>query len=418
LTPYGGYEPAPNATEPCPFVCDPVELNCLLTDKMKKGEIEACFALGCKFCPPHTFRKDHKCVACGEVCDRCLNEKECIKCLPGYSFYEGKCYKCNKKGVCGEGEYMDGCECRDCKTKFEHCLACNNEQCIVCKAPLVLSENKTSCVPCFGKDCRRPHPRIHRNDPDCPPPPCPTCGDDPEDPEDPENPDEPEPTCKDKYGPNVTVAGGVPHFDPFCVKIDKDCYCEECMCGYEINGENHTCVQIPESKIEPKECPPHQKWNGCKCRDICMCGEKEDGTCNPEPTAIEGCEKITCEQTCEQCLCGYYKNGSICSVCEVNSTIPECNRADCPCEGPNCECKKENGCCSKESEYFNPVTNDCEPCPCPKCIAFENTTKCLVCLDGTIPIDGNCMRALSLSRSSTTGVSVLVAVVMVLVMLI
>jgi len=412
LTPYGGYEPAPNGTEPCPFVCDPVELNCLLTEKMKKGETEACFALGCKFCPPHTFRKDHKCEKCAEGCDRCLNENECIKCLPGYSYFEGKCYKCNKNGVCGEGEYMDGCECKECKKKYPHCAACNNEQCIVCEPRFVLAENKTSCVPCRGKNCKRPTPEPKPKDDDCPDP----CIDEPCPPPPPTPTPEKNETC-DKPE-HITVSNGEEHFDPACKERDPQCYCVKCYCGYELDKyNNHTCVKIKEEDLEPHDCPPTQKWDGCECKDPCLCGEKEDGTCNPEPKAIEGCLEVTCQQTCKRCMCGFFKNGTICSKCEVNSTIAECNRPDCPCEGPNCPCKEENGCCP-DGFFYNTTTLKCGPCSCPKCIEFENSTKCVVCLDGTIPLDGNCNRIVSLSRSSTTGVSVLVAVVMVIVMLI
>jgi len=450
LTPYGGYEPAPNGTEPCPFVCDPVELNCLLTNKMKRGEVEACFALGCKFCPPHTFRKNHKCVKCAEGCDICLNEKECTRCLPGYSYYMGQCFKCNENGTCGEGEYMDSCECKSCKDKFPNCAACDKDQCIVCKPRFTLAPNKTACIPCIGKNCLKPH-HPEPEDPECPTPctetnPCP----------DPDIPIIPNKTCE--LPPNITISNGEAHFDPACAVIGNDCYCVECKCGYKIGGHNHTCIPIPEDEREPVECPEGEKWNGCACIKVCECGEKEDGTCVEKPQAIDGCTVVNCKHECEGCECHYFRNGTICSPCPENSTLSECNRPlkecplptppgnitnECPCHqysnGLNCticevnstnpECNRpecpdpekcdihDPKCCNKD-EYFNETDLICHKCECPECVYFENGTKCLVCEDGTIPLDGSCIRALSLARSSTIGVSVVVAIVMIIAVLI
>jgi len=413
LTPYGGYEPAPNGTEPCPFVCDPVELNCFLTDKMKKGEEEACFARGCKICPPHTYPKDHKCVVCGEGCDNCVNDKECLKCLPGYIYHNGKCEKCNKDGTCGEGEYKEGCGCKDCKKKFPHCLACNIEQCIVCEENFIISHNKTTCEPCTKAKCPKP-----------------------------------EPICKNSSAPFSRV-GDEMKFDPMCKRKDNECYCVECACGYELSPVTHTCVEIPEERRLAlccdsddgccTQCAEGSELVGCECIKKCRCGVADDGVCREEKlTAVDNCLILDCLNNCTKCLDGYHLvNGKCekcmdnCSECPTNTTCSKCsngyylNETTLVCD----KCKECSGVCDKtgavclscaDGQYLNEITGKCEYCAgeCHKCVSEKGVVYCTLCEDGTVPINGTCgARSLSFSRSGTSGVSILVAVAMILAIL-
>jgi len=426
LNPYGGYEPAPNATEPCPFVCDPVELNCLLTDKMKRGEVDACFALGCKYCPPHTFRQDHKCVPCGEGCDKCLNEKECIKCKAGYSYYLGKCYKCNKNGTCGEGEYMDDCTCKSCYKKFEHCVACDKEQCIKCKPYFTLAQNKTKCVPCTGKECLpKPLPNEPPKHPDCEKdcPPCP-----PE--EIPEEPEKPK-GCEKKL-PYVRV-GDEYIVDVNCEERDEECYCTKCPCNYKLDESTHLCKKLTAEEIDSKVYDIEKFLNGnCEPKQ-CVCGRNADDTCY-EPKAQKGCKIVNCKEQCDECLEGYFLNGTKCDECKEDH-CGKCNGEKCldcvngyylngtkctQCEKEHC-CKCEEGVCLECCEGFYKNGTECTSCKtldCKQCIEDDGKEVCTLCMDDSTPVDGVCRRALSLSRSGANEVSIIVAVAMLLVILI
>ncbi|EKE42052.1 CXXC-rich protein [Entamoeba nuttalli P19] len=448
LNPFYGYEPAPNGTDPCPFVCDPVELNCLLTEKMKRGEVDACFSLGCKYCPPHTFRRHHKCIKCAVGCAHCLNEKECIKCLPGYSYYMGECFQCNKNGTCGEGEYMEGCTCTSCEKKFPHCSACDKDQCIDCEPHFILSENKTSCVPCTKKTCPPPPPPPCRGK-DCERPHHPDCdGDDcpkPEPTPDPTpDPDVPVPQECNATA-NFSRIGDSYVFDPMCVKKDADCYCTECACGYELSITNHTCVEVSEEKklnlccnTEDgccTSCQPGYKLNGCKCVKDCKCGENDDGTCK-EIVGIENCKTVGCDNICQECLEGYYLNGTTCDKCMDNCTHCKNNNTCTQCQEGYylnettllCDrCKNCSGICDSTGlvcescapgQYLNETTGECESCiGCERCVVNDNVVYCTLCADGSVPVDGYCAKSTTFARSGVNGISVILAMVMMIALI-
>lgn len=414
LNPFAGYEPAPNASDPCPFVCDPAELNCVVTSKMKAGVTDVCYSLGCKICPPHSFRKDHKCVSCGNGCDKCLNEKQCIKCKPGFSYYMGKCYECNKNGTCGDGEYMEGCTCKNCNKKFEHCAACDKDQCIVCADGFHLSENKTVCVPCTKKTCPPPKPKCRG----------PRCGvidecDEKEKCPPPEDePVVPQPEEKKCKAPkHFTKVGDEYVFNPYCAVVNNEtCYCDKCECQYVLN-DKHICV------FQPITCPGDKviDYDMCTCREKeCKCGRNETtGQCienGPAPhqhmEMLDNCtyvctseytwngtECIRCNPDCLNCIKD--GNGTTCIECKEgyiwNETLKECVTCDTP---STCGCK--------QGEYLNGTK--CESCPCKECVFEYDKVYCTLCEDDTVPIDGECPKSISKMSSGSSRVSVMVAV--------
>ena len=458
MNPFAGYEPAPNGTNPCPFVCDPAALNCVVTDKMKRGEVDVCFSLGCKYCPPHTFRRNFKCEQCGEGCSNCLNEKECLKCLPGYVYYKGQCYKKQCDGVCGEGEFMANCTCNDCKTKFKHCAACNGEECVVCDDRFYLADNRTACLPCtkskcplkkcIGDDCEPP------KDPECPP--CPDgeceeekCTEGVDCPSDcKEGPDCPTPTkciegvnCPgDECPSNRSRIGDEYVFDPNCLEHDKECYCTKCKCDYRLN-KDHKCEEVPDEQKKGKccevedgcclECKAGFKRENCTCvprEDPCECGETRDAQGNCPPKAyIEYCKIVNCKKECEVCIDGYFVvNKTKCEPCKegckkcdeekciecpegqhLNKTTGHCENCTLGCTG---KCDETGEVCEscKEGEYLNETTGKCESCEnCNTCIVNNGTVYCTECIDGSVPLDGICSKQVTFSRSGSKGVVVL-----------
>ncbi|KAL7717554.1 TNFR-Cys domain-containing protein [Entamoeba marina] len=411
LNPYGGYEPAPNGTEPCPFVCDPVELNCLITEEMKSGKIDACFSLGCKYCPPHTFRRNHKCVECGDGCSHCLSETECIQCLPGYSYYMGKCYECNANGTCGEGQFMNNCKCTNCTTKFAHCAACDKEQCIECAPHFTLNENRTTCIPCTKKLC--PHEQHEITD----------CEEEPEIVEEP---------CK----ANFSRIGDEFFFDPLCVEHDKNCYCTKCICGAVLNNR-HICEEVPQEKRIDLccnaedgcclSCPTGYVLDKCQCTKTCECGEPDsEGNC-AQKSFIENCKTVTCDNECEKCLDGYYLvNNTSCEACVGNCT--HCNSSDscvecadgfhlnetsglCVTCLSNCtgNCDSTGLVCEScaPGQYLNETTGECQTCTnCQQCVVNEDVVYCTVCNDGSTPVNGVCAKSTTFSRSYATSTHV------------
>lgn len=408
LNPFTGYEPLPNATDPCPFVCDPKELNCEVTEKMKVGEEDVCHPLGCRKCPKGTVRIGHKCVKCPKGCKNCLDEKQCIQCEEGKVYYKGECLDCSDEGVCGEGEYKEKCKCKKCSDKYKHCETCDDEQCIECIEGFVLAENKTACEPCTLKTC-------------------------------PKNI-----TCS----ANFSRVGDEQKFDPMCVEHDKDCYCTKCACAYELSKTTHTCVRIPEDQLPPfacggSDCPTSCQagyyLDECQCKknNDCECGKNDDGSCK-EKTAIEHCVEVTCSHQCEKCLDGYYLVNKTeckpcldnCTHCENNNSCTSCSNGfhlnattglcD-PCtEGCSGTCDKTGLVCEscKDGEYLNDTSGKCESCvACSKCVYNMGKVYCTLCTDGTVPVEGECPKSISKMASGTNGVSVVVAVVAVLIAL-
>jgi len=408
LTPYGGYEPLPNASDPCPFECDPIALNCKLTEKMKVGEEEVCFADGCKECPEGTFRKDHKCNKCSKKCKKCIDEDSCLECEEGQVMFNGKCEECNTKGTCGNGEYLDGCKCKKCQI---HCVACDDGGCVKCEDMFVLNNQTNKCEPCTKKTCP---PKV-------------------------------EDICKNSSEPFSRV-GDELKFDPMCIERDKNCYCLKCACNYELSTVNHTCVEIPDDKKIPfacggedgcaTSCMEGTELVDCKCQKKCTCGKSDDGKCKEDSlTAIDNCKTINCNNNCTECLDGFrlidgacVKCMDNCTQCHTNTTCDKCadgfylNKTTLVCE----QCRNCTGVCDQTGEvclkctdgqYLNETSGQCEPCGCTKCVVHEGEVLCTLCEDGSVPLDGKCGRALSLSRSGANEVSILLAVALVIVML-
>ncbi|KAL7719924.1 CXXC-rich protein [Entamoeba marina] len=400
-------------------------------------------------CPPHTFRKNHKCVECGDGCSQCLSEKECIKCLPGYSYYMGKCYECNVNGVCGDGEYMDNCKCTNCTTKFAHCAACDKDQCIECVDKFVLSDNRTSCIPCTKKLC----PPSEPEDPVDPTP-------DPVDPEEivtPDNSTDPVPTpgededdviidnnnsttCKT----NFSRVGDEFVFDPLCVAHDTNCYCTKCICGSSLNT-NHTCAEVSsdnrvENCCESEDgcclsCPSGYSLANCTCTKSCKCGEPDaNGNCTTL-SYIENCKTVNCDNECEKCLDGYYLvNGTTCETCVGNctscnssTTCTECadgfhlNETSGLCVTclSNCtgSCDSTGLVCEScaTGQYLNETTGECQTCTnCQQCVVNDDVVYCTVCNDGSTPVDGVCAKSTTFSRSGANGISMLLVAALIL----
>jgi hypothetical protein len=426
LNPFAGYEPAPNGSEPCPFVCDPAKLNCVVTERMRRGEIDVCFSLGCKYCPPHTFRKNFKCEKCGTGCDNCLNEKECLKCLPGFVYYKGECFKQQCNGTCGEGEFLANCTCAKCEDKYEHCAACGEEECNECKPNFYLAENKTMCLPCTKSKCK-PKPRCHGDDckkpvdPDCPP--CDDCII-----PDPEPTPEPTPECPK----NMSKIGDEYLFDPQCIEIDEECYCKKCACGYRLN-EKHVCDVIPEIERAQGdrccssedgcclECEPGYELNHCKCEKKCECGKNADGSCVILPYK-ENATIINCSYACFE---GFVMINETCLPCGVNMTKcsepNECEKCDngnyCNPETKKCEeclvsnctgtCDETGNVCIEcaKGDYLNETSGECMSCPnCKECMSYDNTVYCTVCNDDSVPVNGKCNNYVSFTQQTRRNI--------------
>jgi hypothetical protein len=423
LTPYGGYEPLPNSTDPCPYVCDPVELGCKLTEKMKNGQEEACFVEGCVECPPGTYRKDHKCIKCSPSCKHCVNGDECTECEKGKVMFEGKCQDCNVNGTCGEGEYMKGCKCEACNKLIKHCLACNNQTCFVCEPNFILANGNKTCDPCTVDTCK-PTPHIdNTTDELCP---------------------------DNRTAAPFSRVGDEMKFDPMCEERDKDCYCVRCACNYELSPVNHTCVEIPDDKKIPfacggedgcpTSCAEGTELSECKCVKVCKCGFADDGKkCKEETlTAVDNCKTLNCNNNCTECLDGYRLINGVCDKCldncthcTSNTTCEKCadgfylNKTTLVCE----QCKNCTGVCDgtgevclscADGQYLNETSGLCESCTdsdCHKCVVRKGEVLCTLCEDGSVPLQGKCAKAMSLARSGVNGMSVLVAIALIIAML-
>jgi hypothetical protein len=425
LNPRRGYEPAPSGKNPCPFVCDPTELNCLVTPKMRRGVADVCFPLGCKLCPKGHYRQNYRCVKCPAHCESCFNG-ECTKCERGKVLVKGECMEMAPPGdgECACDEFMDEAAKR-CKTCVEidvHCKACSKEGCEKCAPNFRPSRDKQKCLPCNpDKECR-PKEKV------CP------------------------------EGFSYINSKCIP--DPNCEVFRPKQACERCRPGYVLN-EKHICGQI-ETPIdgckdyigaECISCMPGSYLEGDKCVQCKVAGCADcdktqqckactppkflstDGKCVDPVNPPANCTRPASEEECETCIEGTRLTDTLkcepcinnCKRCDTEKCL-ECqqgyflNEKSGQCEKcKDCICDPTGqACVGCEYGKFLNATNQCEDCymGCERCIVDDAyTVICTLCADGSEPVSGSCPNRHLRARSNASAVTILAAVAALIMVL-
>ena len=304
--------------------CNPCHEGCLYCyDDEQANEI-------CYYCNTTYGLVDNKCVKCGDGCQSCLSQDECVSCFDYFYLDDaGRCRKC-----------IDGCV---------YCW--NSYSCDICEPGTFWNEKKKSCVSC-GVGCS-----------DCMDGVCISC----------------------EYGMFLDEKKkACTYCSPNCDECNSLDFCLTCSWSFYFNEEESKCLPCAENCYD---CSSEDKCINCYEGFASISGKCKSCTANCMSCDDQGCSICydglyltdlgTCEKCGENCL---YCSSSSCYACYSRFYLDSSTFKCVKCATDNCLYCDDTSCYM--CDYgFAFIDNQCVQCP-ENCNYCESADTCMKCYEG------------------------------------